>query len=230
MTSDYWKPPPPPQTEEELMVRANILVGRPLGDLARRAGASLPGEMRSSKGWAGQLLERILGASAGSRAEPDFVQIGVELKSLPVSLEGAPSESTYVTVVPLLEGADAPFEESVVAHKLARVLWFPIEADASKPLVERRVGTAFLWSPNEEEGAVLRADWDHLMGKVMMGQVDEITAHEGEVLQIRPKGANRADRVKGYGPDGTIVPLQPRGFYLRPRFTAAILKRALGLP
>src|SRR5688500_18797590 len=85
-----------PATESELMARARALSGMSLAELARQFGIAVPEAQLRAKGWVGQLLERALGATAGSRAKPDFEALGIELKTLPVDGRGQPKESTFV--------------------------------------------------------------------------------------------------------------------------------------
>ncbi len=222
-------PAPPPRDEQELFARAVALSGYPLGHVAHRFGVDLPGRPQRAKGWIGRLLETALGATAGQAAEPDFPHLGVELKTIPVRADGRPMESTWLTKVPLRDAADQTWEVSSARRKLARVLWMPVEGDTGIPLGERRLGSPLLWSPSDDEEAMLRADYRDLMDLVVLGESEAITASLGECLQIRPKGADAAERVIGVGPDGCLVPVPPRGFYLRASFTAAILRRGFGL-
>ncbi len=215
---------PPPTSEKELLERANLLAGLTLGQLAKQAGWSCPPSLHRNKGWSGQLLETLLGADAGSLAEPDFQEIGVELKTLPIDSRGLPRESTYVCVVPLT-GARGKWKDSWVYQKLRRVLWFPIEAAPGVPPSERRIGSPLLWSPTSEQEKLLRQDWEELMDMVCLGELEKITAHHGNVLQIRPKAANAKSLTWGIDADGNRVLTTPRGFYLRSHFTAEILKR-----
>lgn len=219
----------PPRTETELLDRCHALAGRRLDQVAAELGEALPGDLNRRKGWVGQLLEQALGATAAARAEPDFQGIGVELKTLPVDSRGRPRESTYVCTVPL-EGPAEAWEECWLRRKLARVLWLPVEADPARPAGERRVGTALLWSPAPDEEAVLRRDWEELMEMVEMGELERISARHGEVLQIRPKAADARALRSAVGPDGAPVRVNPRGFYLRASFTAALLRRHYHLP
>ena len=76
--------PVPPRTESELLERAESIAGLELHELASRRGWPVPGSSRAAKGWAGQLLEEALGATAASLPEPDFQLIGVELKTIPI--------------------------------------------------------------------------------------------------------------------------------------------------
>jgi len=216
---------PAPRSEQELLERANRIAGQSLGALAQGLHLAVPSSQARAKGWVGTLMEQLLGASAASRPEPDFQLIGVELKTIPVTAQGTPRESTYVCTVPLVNNRFAAWYHSWVYHKLRRVLWFPVEAETAIPLAERRVGMPLLWSPDKQEEAALRSDWEELMDMVCLGQVEAITAHHGSVLQIRPKAANAKARRSGIGIDGTQTKTLPRGFYLRPSFTRAIFER-----
>ncbi len=215
----------PPRSEDELMLRVRKLAGKTFGQVAADIGETVPTDQRHAKGWLGQLVEACLGATAGSRSVPDFESIGVELKTLPIDATGVPTESTFVCVTPMGEKAGTSWEESPVYRKLKRVLWLPVQAHI--PMLERRIAAGFLWSPDAQEYALLKADWDELMGMVLTGHVDDISGHQGEVLQIRPKAANASAETWGIGVDGGKVRTLPRGFYLRPAFTRAILHKNL---
>ena len=217
-------PVAPPESEEELLERCCDIAGLSVAELARRLGQAMPRESRRGKGFAGQLVEAALGASAGSRAEPDFLGLGVELKTVPV-VAGRPAESTYVSVVPLVHERAPRWEDSGVRRKLARVLWLPVEAPPERGVAERRIGRGVLWSPTPAEEQAIRSDWEEHMDRVVLGEAGRITAHDGACLQVRPKAADARSRRWGVGPDGTPVRTLPLGFYLRPDFTARILER-----
>ena len=216
---------PPPRSEAELLARADAVAGRTLGDVAADLGLRVPATTRRGKGWTGTVIEHALGASAGSLPEPDFRLIAVELKTIPIGAGRRPLESTYVCTVPLAGDAGPNWRDSNVWRKLARVLWVPFEGDRAIPLPARRIGAALLWSPSPEEEAALASDWETLMDWVVLGRVEEISAREGECLQIRPKAANAAARRRAIGSSGAWETTLPRGFYLRASFTAAILAR-----
>ena len=220
-------PPSPPQTIGALLQRARGLAGRTLGDLALAEGtpAPAPENLRRHKGWVGQLLERHLGASADNRPVPDFERLGIELKTLPVDLQGKPFETTYVTAVPLTDLEDLHWKTSKVYLKLRHVLWVPVEADRAVPLADRRVGQAILWQPSPEEEQPLRQDWEVHMCRIRDGNVADITAHDGQVLQIRPKAADSHQRTWGTGEDESVIRTRPRGFYLRTHFTEYIIRK-----
>lgn len=214
-----------PKTEAELLARAWEAAGLTLGELGARVGIAVPLEPVRGKGVAGQILEKALGATAASRAEPDFVSLGIELKTIPLDASGKPRESTFVCSISLSAMADTDWEQSTVFRKLAKVLFVPVEAASDKPLPDRRVGRPSLWVPTSEERRMLRADWERLSEMIARGDVEQITGHLGEVLQVRPKAASGRSRRRAPDEEGALQWTMPRGFYLRPAFTAAVLAR-----
>jgi DNA mismatch repair protein MutH len=217
--------PPPPRDEADLLSRAEALAGLPLARIALRFGARVPADLRHDKGWIGNLLETALGATAKSRAEPDFPHLGVEMKSIPVTADGRVLESTYVCSAPLDGSLATSWEESWVRHKLARVLWVPIVGDPGTAPGDRVVGSPLPWSPSLEDDAAMREDWQSLAEALALGEIWRVDAREGRVLQVRPKAASRSDHTWTLGEDAEWVRETPRGFYLRARFTTEILHR-----
>ncbi|MBS2032757.1 MAG: DNA mismatch repair endonuclease MutH [Deltaproteobacteria bacterium] len=215
-----------PADEVALLRRARAFSGRRLGDIAAMLGVAVPRDTTSGKGWAGQLVERALGATAGSRPEADFAALGVELKTIPVDAAGRPRESTFVTTLELGLPDERRFLTSRLRKKLARVLWVPVEAAPAAPLPERRLGWAHLWSPSDAEEAVLREDFELLVELCESGLGHRATAHVGKALQLRPKGAN--SRALGWTVDADGEPIRaaPRAFYLRASFTRQLLAGA----
>lgn len=216
-------PPPPPVDKSELTQRAIALAGMTLQEITAKHKLTMPANLQRHKGWVGQLFEYLLGADAGSRAEPDFRHLGIELKTIPVNSRGMPKETTYICTVPLLGEAGYRWEQSWLYNKLRRVLWIPVEGKRELPLAQRRVGMPLFWQPSEAELALLQGDWEELMEMVRTGHVEEITAHIGEALQIRPKAANSRIRRDAIGASGALIKTNPQGFYLRKSFTGAVI-------
>lgn len=216
-----------PQTLEQLLAQAQSIAGLTFGELADELHIPVPIDLKRDKGWVGMLLERALGATAGSKAEQDFSHLGVELKTLPINAEGYPLETTFVSLAPLVQNSGVKWENSHVRHKLSCVLWMPIEGSRHIPLRERHIGAPILWKPTAEQERQLKQDWEELMDLIVLGKLEQITARIGEVMQLRPKGANSRAVTKGIGKNGEIIDTLPLGFYLRKEFTAQILKAFL---
>ncbi|WP_298768404.1 DNA mismatch repair endonuclease MutH [uncultured Shewanella sp.] len=219
--------PQPPQSLSELMKRANAMAGLSLGLLAHSHNITVPKNLKRDKGWVGQLIEHELGAIAGSKPEPDFANLGIELKTIPINHQGKPIETTYVTVAPLQNIQGLTWENSVVYHKLRQVLWIPIQGERHIPINDRQIGTPILWRPSDIEMQQLKQDWEEIMELITLGQIDSITARHGEVLQLRPKAANSKILTQCIGKEGGLALTNPRGFYLKIAFTHQILSQLI---
>jgi DNA mismatch repair protein MutH len=205
----------PPRDEAELLARAWALRGHPV------EGGGL-----HAKGKIGERVEQALGATGGSNATWDFPDLRVELKTIPVDARtGMPRESTFVCAVSLHDADTAEWATSWARAKLARVLWVPIESGEDGV---RRIGEARLWSPTAQQDSVLAADFEEILGRVALGDVEGVSARIGRWLQL--KAAHGRVRTLVPGADGEVVSTVPRGFYLRARFTGAILRDPSALP
>ncbi|MDG2915910.1 DNA mismatch repair endonuclease MutH [Bisgaard Taxon 10/6] len=213
-----------PSSENELLNRAKSIAGLTLGELATELNLSVPPNLKRNKGWVGQLLEMALGAKAGSKPEQDFSHLGIELKTIPIDAQGYPLETTFVSLAPLVQNSGVNWAHSHVKHKLSKVLWIPVQGERRIPLAERYIGAPVLWQPDAEQENRLRRDWEELMDYIVLGKVHQINATLGEVLQLRPKGANNKARTQGIGRKGEVIETLPLGFYLRKEFTAEILQ------
>jgi DNA mismatch repair protein MutH len=190
--------------------------------------APLEGGLRE-KGKVGEALERALGATPGAGAAHDFPHLGIELKSIPVDEAGTPHESTHVASLRFAGADRLEWRTSWVRRKLARVLFVPIVGRKRGLAAARRIGSPLLWSPTPDQEDVLRADFDELVGLVGAGRVEDVTAHLGRWLQLRPKGASGRDRDVAVTGDEVAWAMR-RGFYLRARFTGAILRDPAATP
>ncbi|HDR1889934.1 TPA: DNA mismatch repair endonuclease MutH [Pasteurella multocida] len=216
-----------PQTEQELLQRAQAIAGLRFADLAQSLHMPVPPDLKRDKGWVGMLIETALGATAGSKAEQDFAHLGIELKTLPINAQGMPLETTFVSLAPLTQNVGVSWENSHVRHKLSKVLWILVEGERQIPLSERRVGQPILWQPSAQQELRLKRDWEELMEYISLGKLEQINAALGEVLQLRPKGANSKALTRGIGKHGEMIDTLPLGFYLRKTFTAEILQQFL---
>jgi DNA mismatch repair protein MutH len=213
----------PPVNKQELMERATSLAGITIQQLSNKMKVKVPSSMTNAKGWFGNLLEQSLGAEAANSPEPDFVNLGIELKSIPIDDNGNPKESTYICVTQLDPVALSSWETSLVKRKLTEVLWIPFEASNEIPVSSRRIGSPILWQPDTAQESQLKEDWQELCDMIILGEIDKISSSMGKYLQIRPKAANASALTKDKNQTGTNTLTLPRGFYLRSSFTRLII-------
>ena len=213
-----------PKSIQDLMQRAAALAGLTLGEIAKMANVKVPLNFKRKKGWTGQLIELCLGASAGSKTQQDFANLGIELKTIPIDEHGKPLETTYVCYAPLTNIAGIEWQTSSVKNKIQQVLWVPIDGRRDVAPQDRCIATPFLWSPDLSQDEQLRTDWEELMEMISLGQIENITARHGQYLQLRPKAANGDVLTEAIGKNGQVIHTRPRGFYLRKEFTDKILQ------
>ncbi len=199
------------------------MVGYTIEELASYVGISLPSNLKNNKGWIGQLLEYCLGANARKTQDKDFINLGIELKTIPINRYGKPLETTFVCTAPLIKNNGIRWHSSYLRYKLSRVLWIPIEGERKIPLGKRKITHPILWSPSLMEEKLLKQDWEELMDMIVLGYIENLTGNYGEILQIRPKSANKNVLTKGIGKYGQTIMTQPRAFYLKKKFTHQIL-------
>jgi len=214
-----------PTSTEELLTLCENIAGYSLKELANLAGIKMAKDLRTNKGWVGQLIEWHLGATAGSKPEQDFKHLGIELKTIPIDQFGKVLETTFVCSTPIFNTTGLTWENSNICNKLSRVLWVPVQGERAVPLAERIVGSGFLWSASAYQAHLLKSDWQELMEKIALGKIESISARDGEVLQLRPKAANGRVLTEAYGEDGSIIKVRPRGFYLKKAFTQSIINQ-----
>jgi len=203
-------------SEADLLSKAHSLAGRHVASLGSRA----------HKGGVGELVEIALGLTPGSSPEPDVASLGIEVKTLPVQ-NGKVIESTWVCSATPSSILEETWSTSRVRKKLARVLFVPVEG-GDVPVDARRVGTAFLWSPNLDDEAILRRDWEDLADLVAHGLGFAVSARRGTALQLRPKAKDNTVRRTSIDVAGESYEHAPQGFYLRRPFTQGIIAAVFG--
>lgn len=142
---------------------------------------------------------------------------------MPLDARGRPRESTWVCRAPLDTRALAGWDDSPARAKLARVLWVPVQAWPGLAVGDRRVGTCLLWSPTDEQEAILRGDYAELSALIAGGWARSASAHRGQALQLRPKAAHARVTAWGIDDEGDPIRVRPMGFYLRRPFVESVL-------
>lgn len=213
-----------PTDTKALLTRADQFSGWSFHEVAEYLQISPPLQLKTDKGWCGQCVEQLLGASGGNQPTPDFAHLGIELKTIPIKKNAEPLESTYICTAPI------PFRETIWEHsrvyqKIRHILWVPIIIDKTQSLLDRRLGQAYLWSPDPQEMGILQQDWEELTEYLMLGHFEEISARLGTYLHLRPKAANSRHPIQTINHDGAPIYIVPKGFYLRTTFTRSLLAR-----
>lgn len=214
----------PPKNVSSLLNNCQNITGMSIKQLALATKTPMPKNLSIFKGWLGELLEICLGADAKNLPVPDFQELGIELKTIPLTKNFTPAESTYVCTAPI-NNLELNWNDSRVKKKLSHVLWVPFEASKDIPLENRKILQPLLWKPNTEQEAILKSDWEELTDMLRFGMAEQLSARFGKYLQIRPKAANSRAMINTINEYGEPIKIVPKGFYLRASFTKEILQQ-----
>lgn len=209
-----------------ILAKAQELEGLTFAQLGHQLNLPIPATSTQAKGWLGQAVEKFLGATAGCLPIPDFPNLNLEIKTIPINGLGKVLESTYVTVLPLREPFYLEWRSSSCYRKLQHVLWVVVEGEQAIPYPQRRISRAITWKPTIAQEEILKADFELIMDMVIHGRIEEISGSLGCYLHIRPKAANASALTAAMNTDGESIQTLPRGFYLRSHFTQEILQMA----
>lgn len=204
-----------------LLEAANELSGKTIKEVASAMHSFCPDDLKTHKGFVGQLFEKILEADAHNLDQPDFIELGIELKSIPVDIYAKPLESTFICYANL-PPKDLNWSHSRLKRKISKVLWIPYEGDRSIPLPNKRIGSPFLWVPNKDVMSKLEKDWAEITELMLEGKYDKLNAKQGEFIQLRPKAATSKVLINVTNEVGGIIQTVPKGFYFRRTFTQSL--------
>jgi DNA mismatch repair protein MutH len=219
------------ETFKELSHRLDQIVGVPFAELGEFYHHPWSGSAAHNKGWAGRLVDRMVGGDVSNAPEPDISSLGIEVKSIPIGKGARVLEPTKVTMLNYSDLFDTSWPDSTVYHKLRAVLFVPVvKFNPTRP-DEWYIRRPFLWLPSKSTLDQLKADYDSVREVVTSRDFDRISSArppkgQGDHLHPKPSAANASVRAK-YVIDGTEYRLLPRAWMLRESFTQPIVTQSL---
>lgn len=217
-------PSPAPKTLGQLLAYCQAIAGKTVAQVAQKHAVELIDNLQFNRGWLGNLIELALGAQAGSKPTQDFIELGVELKTLAITPTGGAKSDVFVSSLPTNSYMMQAWETSHVFYKLKKILFVPVESNPEVPLGQRRIGKAFFWSPNAQELEQMRQDWELIMQILTQHDYNALKSNVGKLLCVRVKALNSKQNVASKDLDGFNLNLPPLSFYLRRSFLNEILK------
>ncbi|CUV65906.1 Type-2 restriction enzyme Sau3AI [Sulfurovum sp. enrichment culture clone C5] len=162
---------------------AKQLVGKSLKDVC---GKELF-ENQKNKGGFGQLLEKFYFLyEPNSDSEPDFKQVGLELKSSPIKrlkrLRYVSKERLVLNIINYVEVVNQEFNSSSFWKKNNNLLLVFYIYETGKEKVDYRIEIVDEWSFPEIDLEIIKKDWDVIRNKVKDGKAHELS--EGDTLYL----------------------------------------------
>ena len=199
-------------TRDEAIERLKPSLGKDLRKIAEEQGVTVWKNGKKNKGWAGMVVERLLGHPQDSKQEADFGTF--ELKVVPVVKDSfgrwSVKETMAMTMIDAKNVIETPFEHSHLIEKLRALLIcarvFKDEQDSESELLK---AGGFDLSDGETFKQVM-ADYDLVRTTLREQGMAGLTGSMGNLVQPRTKGSGKG--AKTYA------------FYARTLFVSRMLK------
>ena len=200
--------------------QASRLVGNTLGEIGARFGLETAVRSKAEVGYA---IEGFFGIKRNSRSEPDFPGARIELKVVPLRRIGRGLTVKERTVISMIDYEAIVTETWITAKVRSKlnILFVFFEHLREQPKAEFPILDVFLWRPDEEAEALIRADWERVREKVRKGLAHELSESDGRIMGPCTKGPN-AGYLRGQ-PFGSIR-AKTRAFALKPPFTFTLFQ------
>ena len=209
---------------QELLDQLKIGCGHTFNELDVKH--RLTGNGRTDKGVLGKIVEEgVFHYSVNSRAEADFKNLGVELKT--TGFEKNRNGLKFKERLPLntfnyLKVEEQEFEDSDMWHKCQQLLIALYKYLEGKTYGEMTLCSGFYHTFTEEDIEVFRKDYETIRNKIINGQADTISEKDTNYLAACTAGAGhgKLDRTAS---EHYNLDLKPRKFAIKAPYFKGVL-------
>lgn len=187
-----------PQSVESIIEYAKNLKGQSLRGIC---GKAIENHGYKGKGNFGQLLEKFyFGYEPNSRAEPDFVEVRMELKSSPLKIlknrEYRSKERLVLNIIDYLKVHTEDFKNGSFWKKNAHLLLVFYLHNKEKDLLDYLIKLVGDWKYSDEDLLVIKNDWQIINQKIKDGRAHEISEGDTFYLGACTKGATAESSLR----------------------------------
>lgn len=148
----------------------------------------------NGKGGFGQILEKFyFGYEPNSTAAPDFIEVGMELKSSPLKTlkngEFRSKERLVLNIINYLEVYNEDFENSSFWKKNAHLLLVFYLHDKDLDLLDYVIKLVDEWEYPKEDLIIIKRDWEFINQKIKEGKAHELSEGDTYYLGACTKGS-----------------------------------------
>ena len=185
---------------EEAIQKINMVVGKDLRKLADEYNITVFKDGKKNKGWAGHVIERVLGLPLNSSRSPNFGSW--ELKVIPLKYlrDGTLTvkETMAITMIDPVYVANTPFRQSHIYAKLTKAV-IAARVWESKEESSSLLYTVTKFDLGEEEVYEQVKEDYKLVQKVIREQgFQKLTGKMGVYIQPRTKGAGHGSTSRAF--------------------------------
>ncbi len=217
-----------PSNRESILEYAYLLEGHTLRESCDTDGYS---SEKGNKGGLGQAVEYCyFKYEPNSSQEPDFPEVGLELKTTPIKRNKnksiAAKERLVLTMINYFDVVDETWETSVCYKKMEDILLISYLYEQEKEIYDYEIEFVGIQSFSSEDLSVIEKDWKIIVDKVRRGEAHNLSSADTHYLEACPKSSNSSVRRNQPFSD---IPAKPRAFALKSSYMTAFYNKNLGL-
>lgn len=185
-------------------------------------------EARARKGGLGDLVEEVFFKyENNSDSRPDFAEAGVELKVTPYRINNNGSkvakERLIITMIDYFQVVNETFENSHLWYKahLMLIIYY-LYQQSVKSRLDYRIDYAQLFSPPEQDLAIIKKDFETIVSKIKAGKAHELSEGDTMYLGAATKSSDSSKRREQPFSD---IPAKPRAFSYKTSYMTYILNK-----
>ena len=212
------------KSENELMQKAREAVGKSFNEIDQHERLG-----KGQKGGFGHIIEEShFGYEINSNAEPDFKDLGIELKVTPFrkNKNGTLSakERLVLNIINYMEEVHTEFETSSFWKKNRKLLLMFYEWKQEIERGDFRVVETILYDYPEEDLIIIQKDWEYIVGKIRAGEAHLLSEGDTQYLGACTKGANKSSvRQQPY----SDIMAPQRAYSLKQSYMTSIVREVI---
>lgn len=186
---------------------------------------------KTNKGSVGAVIEQsYFGYSANSKAEADFADVGIELKTTGVIRQKrgtiAAKERLVLNIINYMDEVGRDFATSSFWSKNNKLLIFfytYVRDSNGKPDYSKfQILKTILHEFSEKDLEIIRQDWDLIHNKIKLGLAHELSEGDTQILGACTKGASKKSmREQPF----SSIPAKQRAYSLKQGYMTALVKQ-----
>lgn len=220
-----------PSDRQSIIDYAYLLEGHTLQEACDIDSHEAHETKKGNKGGLGQAVEYYyFKYEPNSDQEPDFPEVGMELKTTPIKRNKNKSisakERLVLTMIDYFKVVDETWETLTCLEKMRDILLISYLHEPAKNVFDYEIEYARPQDFPAEDMAVIQDDWETIVEKVRQGRAHELSGGDTHYLEACTKSANSSKRRPQ--PFSDIL-AKPRAFALKSSYMTAFYNKNLGL-
>lgn len=213
---------------QSIVEYAQILVGSTLRDKISDDVEDIDDPHRKRGSFGNALEEYYFMYMPNSISEPDFPEVGMELKATPLKRlkngDTVSKERLVITMINYMDVINETFETSHLLDKADKILLIQYMYEPDVSPLDYVIEVAALWGLPKEDMPIFKQDWETVVNKVRAGKAHEISGSDTLYLEACTKASTSADRRKQPFSD---IDAKPRAWALKNSYMTAVSRGLL---